>query len=334
METSARSPAIVFAPRQINAYGPDVEYYFARYGDLELHRRMIADRWRTDAFGQALRRAVQPGDVVLDVGTGTGILAMAAARAGAKQVYAVEQSPIAQTAANLVKANGLQDRVKVLRGPASEVQLDEPVDLLVSEWLGHMAFVENMLDDLIDARDRNLADNGRMLPATVDLKLAPIGDPVLFHQFGPGFWRRKILDLDFSSLERLELEQGRALQTRVEPSTILSAPDSMSRLDLATCQRNDPFGTGKLRFEIQRDAVLDGFVGWFTSDLAEDVVLDTSPRQPETHWSQTYFAFSPMPVSAGQTLEVEFGLARDPEEPRHMKVSLHIDGEGRTYTVE
>ena len=295
---------------------------------------MIADRWRTEAFGRAIRQVVRPGDVVLDVGTGTGVLAMIAAQCGAARVYAVEQSPIAQTAANLVKANGLTDKVTVLRGPASEVALDEPVDLLISEWLGHMAFVENMLDDVIDARDRNLADAGRMLPATVDLRLAPIGDPVLFHQFGPGFWRRPVQGLDFSSLERLELEQGRALQTRVEGSTLIAPSMSLRDLDLRACGRDDPFGSGSVTFEIERDAVLDGFAGWFSTALAPDVVLETSPRLPETHWSQTYFAFEPRPVKANDKLVVDFGLERDQEEPRHLKVSLHIEGEGRTYTVE
>ena len=313
---------------------PEVEYYFARYGDLELQRRMVADRWRTRAFARALRETVRAGDTVLDVGTGTGVLAMIAAQAGASQVYAVDQSPIAQTAANLVKANGLQDRVKVLRGPASEVNLDEPVDLLVSEWLGHMAFVENMLDDVLDARDANLAEGGRMLPAEVDLRLAPIGDPVLYHQFGPGFWRRPVQGLDFTSLERVELEQGRALQTRVEPSTLLAEPASLSRLDLATCGRNDPFGSGTVSYTIERDAVLDGFAGWFSTQLSPSVVLDTAPGEPETHWSQTYLAFGPRPVRAGDVVEVEFGLARDPEEPRHLKVTLAIGDDGRTYTVE
>ena len=313
---------------------PRVEYYFARYGDLELHRRMIADRWRTEAFARAIRQAVKPGEVVLDVGTGTGILAMLCASAGAEKVYGVDQSPIAQTAANLVKANGLQDRVKILRGPASEVALDEPVDLLVSEWLGHMAFVENMLDDVIEARDRNLSERGRMLPADVDLRLAPVGDPVLFFQFGPGFWRRKVQDLDFSSLERLELEQGRAWQTRIEQASLLAESASITRLDLKQCARNDPFGAGQLVFEIHRDGMLDGFAGWFTSELAPGITLDTSPRNPETHWSQTYFPFAPRAVRAGEEVTVEFGLARDPEEPRHLKVSLHIGDEGRTYTVE
>ena len=311
-----------------------MEYYFARYGDLELQRRMIADRWRTEAFSRAIRQVVRPEDSVLDVGTGTGILAMVAASAGARRVVGVDQSSIAQTAANLVKANDLRDRVKILRGPASEVKLEEPADLIVSEWLGHMAFVENMLDDVLAARDQNLAPGGRMLPATVDLKLAPLGDPVLYHQYGPGFWRRRVEGLDLSSLEWLELEQGRALQTRVEPSTLIAEPASLVTLNLATCGRDDPYGRGQVAFEIERKAMLDGFAGWFTIGLSDDVQLDTGPHRPETHWSQTYLAFDPMPVSPGDVVQVEFSLERDPEEPRHMKVSLHIDGAGRTYTVE
>src|SRR5688572_17329942 len=118
-----------------------MEYYFKRYGDLELHRRMIADRWRTECFARAIAEAVKKTDVVLDIGTGTGILAMFAAKAGAKRVYAIDQAEIAQTAANLVKANGFGDRVKVFRGPAGELKLEEKVDLLISEWLGHLAFV-------------------------------------------------------------------------------------------------------------------------------------------------------------------------------------------------
>ena len=311
-----------------------MEYYFARYGDLELHRRMVADRWRTEAFARAIRAAVRPGDIVLDVGTGTGILAMIAARAGAARVYAVEQSPVAQTAANLVKANGLQDKIKVLRGPASEVALDERADLVISEWLGHMAFVENMLDDVLDARNRNLADDGRMLPATVDVHLAPLGDPVLYNQFGPGFWSRPIEGLDFSSLERLELEQGRALQTRIEPSSLIAESRSLVRLDLAQCRRDDPFVMGTVTFEIQRDAIFDGFAGWFTCALTDGVPLDTSPHRPETHWSQTYFSFAPVHVKAGDRFEVDFGLIRDPEEPRHLQVRIDAAGQGRTFTVE
>ena len=311
-----------------------MEYYFQRYGDLELQRRMVSDRWRTDAFAAAITAAVRPGDVVLDVGTGTGVLAMLAARAGAKVVYAIDQAEIVKTAANLVKANGLEDRVKIMRGPAGELALPEPVDLIISEWLGHMAFVENMLDDVLAARDANLKPGGRMLPAQVAVRLAPVGDPVLYHHDGPGFWRRPVHGLDFSSLETLELRQGRVLQTRIEPATLLGPAATLVDLDIAEAEPDDAYTAGSTTLEITQDGVLSGFAGWFDCTLAPGVRLDTGPRQPETHWSQSAFAFPPRTVRRGDRLTLEWVLDRHADEPRYMQVGLTLDGDHQVYVVE
>src|SRR5688572_5581324 len=172
---------------------------------------MVADRARTDAFAAAIREVVRPTDAVLDVGTGTGILAMLAAKAGARKVYAVDQSTIAESAARLVVENRLDDRVDVIQGEAAELLLPEKMDLLVSEWLGHTAYVEGMLSDVLAARDNNLAEGGRMIPARVRVMLAPVDDTVLYTNEGPGFWREPIHGIDFSSLEEAELAQGRAV---------------------------------------------------------------------------------------------------------------------------
>ncbi|MEL6186603.1 MAG: class I SAM-dependent methyltransferase [Myxococcota bacterium] len=311
-----------------------MEYYFQRYGDLELQRRMVSDRWRTDAFARAIFEVVNPGDVVLDVGTGTGILAMLSARAGAAQVTGIDFSDVVQTAANLVEANGLSDRVKILRGAAQDLDLDAPVDLIVSEWLGHMAFVENMLDDVIAARDGNLKKGGRMLPAEIDLRLAPLDDPYLYFRDGPGAWRRSVHGLDLSSLEALELRQGRGAQMRVDPSGLLAAGQSVVELDLATAGMEDPYGPRELSFDVERDGVLSGFVGWFDARLSPSVVLSTSPAEPETHWSQTWFPFPPQTVQEGDTLEVRIDMIRDPAEPRHLSIDIETEASSQRYVVE
>lgn len=311
-----------------------MEYYFKRYGDLELHRRMVSDRWRTDAFARAIAKVVRRNDIVLDVGTGTGILAMLAARAGAKRVYAIDQAEIAQTAANLVKANRLERSVRILRGPAREIQLEDDVDLIISEWLGHLAFVEGMLDDVLAARDAHLAKRGRMLPRRVSVLLAPVDDPVLYAHDGPGFWRDPVHGLDFSSLESVELAQGRAIQLRVEPGALLAGGQPLLSLDLLRASADDPWRSGTLEFEIRRDGVLNGFVGWFIADLGENELLDTGPTFPETHWAQSYLAFEPRPVKAGSSLKVRFDLQRDVEEPRHVKLNLRAGKASQTFTLE
>ena len=184
-----------------------MDNYLKAYGDIEMQRRMVSDPHRMNAFHAAINETVQPGDVVLDVGTGTGILAMFAAQAGAKMVYAIDATDIAEIATGLVKANGLSDRIQIFHGRADDLQLDQEVDLIISEWLGNAAFTESMLPAVLDARDHNLAPTGRMLPSKVRLLIAPVDEPILYNGDGPGFWRERIHDLDFSSLQKGELSQ-------------------------------------------------------------------------------------------------------------------------------
>ena len=290
-----------------------MDNYLKPYGDIEMQRRMVSDRPRTDAFATAIKEVVQPGDVVLDVGTGTGILAMLAAKAGAQKVYAVDATDIADVAAELVKINGLSDQVQVFHDWAGEVQLDQKVDLIISEWLGNAALVEGMLPAVIEARDRNLAPTGRMLPSKVRVMIAPLDEPILYHSDGPGFWRERIHDLDFSSLQERELMQGRTVQIRVEPAAVLAPGQALLELDLLAADADDVRSEAELEFVPARDGVLNGFCVWFEAELSPSVTLDTSPFSPETHWAQIYMSFVPRPVRAGERVVVSAELAYDPD---------------------
>ena len=106
------------------------------YAEIEVHRTMICDRVRTEAFRRAIDSVVRHGDVVLDVGAGSGILSMFAARAGAARVYAVERTTVAVVAQELAVANGVAEIVRVIQGDVMDIELPERVDVIVSEWLG------------------------------------------------------------------------------------------------------------------------------------------------------------------------------------------------------
>jgi predicted RNA methylase len=106
------------------------------YAEIEVHRTMLCDRVRTEAFRRAIDSVVRPGDVVLDVGAGTGILSLFAARAGAERVYAVERTTVAVLAQELAAANGVAEVVQVIHGDLRDIDLPERVDVIVSEWLG------------------------------------------------------------------------------------------------------------------------------------------------------------------------------------------------------
>ena len=314
-----------------------MDNYLKPYGDIELQRRMVSDRPRTNAFAAAIREVVRPGDVVLDVGTGTGILAMLAAKAGARKVYAVDATDIAQVATDLVKANGLSDQVQVLHGRADELQLDQGVDLIISEWLGNAAFAEGMLHAVLDARDNNLTPTGRMLPSKVRVLIAPLDEPILYNTDGPGFWRQPIHALDFSGLQEVELSQGRTMQIRVEPAAVLAPGQALLELDLLTASADQVSSQRQLEFVPVRDGVLNGFCIWFEAELSRSVLLDTGPFSPETHWAQTYMSFAPRPVRAGERLELSVDFFYDPNPTavrRDVDVCLGVGERELSYLIE
>ncbi len=313
-----------------------MDNYLKPYGDIELQRRMVSDGPRTNAFAAAIREVVQPGDVVLDVGTGTGILAMFAAKAGARKVYAIDATDIAEVATDLVKANGLSDQIQILHGRAGELQLDHKVDLIISEWLGNAAFAEGMLHAVVDARDHNLTPTGRMLPSKVRVLIAPLDEPILYNAGGPGFWRERIHGLDLSSLQDVELSQGRTMQIRVEPAAVLAPGQALLELDLLTASAEDVRSEGQLEFVPVRDGVLNGFCVWFEAELSRSVILNTGPFSPETHWAQTYMSFSPRLVRVGERVEVSVDFSYDPDPAamrRYVDLRLRVGEHELSYEI-
>ena len=154
---------------------PDVDRIPVRgWADPVEHARMLHDDRRTNDYIAALQRAVQPGDVVLDLGTGSGVLAIAAARAGARHVYAVEASDIADVAERVFAANGVQDRVTLIRGWSRDAELPEPADLLVAEVIGNEPFEEEILETTLDARRRLLKPDAGLIPHTLELVARPV----------------------------------------------------------------------------------------------------------------------------------------------------------------
>ena len=144
------------------------------WADPVEHARMLHDDRRTSDYVAALSQAVRPGDVVLDIGTGSGVLAIAAARAGAKQVYAVEASDIAEAAERVFALNDMGDRITLVAAWSREIELPEPADLLVSEVIGNEPFEEEILETTLDARRRLLKPGARLIPNALTLFARPL----------------------------------------------------------------------------------------------------------------------------------------------------------------
>lgn len=134
------------------------------FGGAPMHVRMLNDRVRTSRLLAAIKAEVRPGDVVVEIGTGTGVLAVAAAQAGARQVYAIEAGPLAAVAREFVRANGVADRVTIVEGWSQAVTVPERGDVFVSETIGNAGFDENLIEIARDAMGRLLKPGARMIP--------------------------------------------------------------------------------------------------------------------------------------------------------------------------
>jgi len=160
---------------------------------LDYHRRLLDDPFRIDAYDRALRALVQPGMVVVDLGTGTGILAMLAARLGAR-VHAVGSTSVADLAEQLIGHNGLGDRIVLHRADATSWTPPQPVDLVFGDWMGRFVVDDGMLDT-VAASAAWLAPGGKCCPGEIEMYLAPAGD---FHVPMTDRWRHSLLGLDLS----------------------------------------------------------------------------------------------------------------------------------------
>ena len=281
------------------------------YDDVEIHRRMVGDEVRTRAFRESIHATVRPGDAVLDVGAGSAILSLFAAQAGARRVYAVERAPgAAALARRVVAANGFSGRVRIIEDAAETAILPEPVNVIVSEWLGVIGVDENMLPPVLVARDRWLKPGGVMIPGAVAAHVAPVHHPAA--ESGRRFLRPAYgLDL-------------RALAPPV-PDEPVWVPEGVSQDDLraepqrvwVTDPRRMPAPQARRAFAARRVFVLRGPVNalaaWFSAAMPGAPCLTDGPGAPRTHWGQYLFPIANGAVAGpSDRLEVGFGCLPTP----------------------
>lgn len=289
---------------------PDADY-FASYSGSEVHRLMLSDHARTDAYRRAIESLVQPGMVVLDVGTGTGILSLFAARAGAARVYAVDNSSIIDVAERIAAANGLEDRIVFRRGRVEEIELPERVDMIVSEWMGFFALAEHMFLSVLHARDRFLAGGGWMMPSRVKLCLTPVQDEKLYREEGLGLWEEPVYGFDYGAMVEYELCDLSTTSQIASKAAPLASTLTVADIDCRTARSADFFFDSVQTFEIERDGVLHGFVGHFEAELAPGIVLSTAADSPLTHWRQSWFPVRRREVRAGDGLRIVMRATED-----------------------
>ncbi|MFT5710925.1 MAG: protein arginine N-methyltransferase 1 [Halioglobus sp.] len=263
--------------------------YRMSYRDVAMHKVMLQDVVRTDAYEKSINEVVGPQHRVLDFGCGTGVLAMFASRAGAKKVIAVDRSPFIKTAKEIAHDNRF-DNIDFHHDDHQSLQLEEKVDVIVSEWMGHCLFYEAMLEPLLAVRDRYLAEGGVMIPAEVSLHAGLVCDEDLLDDLS--FLRDQPYELDFSAIANAPFQQTDLVT--LDPESLLEDTVNLGSLNMHTITKADKPRVFSGVIKPSKKADIFALCAWFSAQLSENVAFGTGPNDMPTHWDQILF---PLPES-------------------------------------
>jgi len=277
---------------------------------VEEHRILIGDNRLQNLYREAIFAAVKPGDVVLDLGTGSGLHAFFACQAGAKKVYAIESGDILEIARNAARKNGFEDRIEFVFGFSNQIELPEKVDVIISN-IGYMG----SLQSLPDAAKRFLKKDGRMVPSMVKNSFVPIEMPK-FYDEKIGFWNEKHYGLDFSTFSPYAINRPHA--NHCTPEHFLAKPEDLAGFDFMKPLKSNY--RWDLNYKATRSGMVHGFLGWYGFRLHEDIWLSTKPplALSPVVWKQPFLPCEkPFEVKAGDKIQVrmEMHMKGSSEEP-------------------
>lgn len=268
---------------------------------LHGHGLMIADAVRMDAYQAALERTVRPGSIVLDVGTGTGMMALMACRLGARRVYAVEPGDSIHLARAAARDSGYADRIEFIQDVSTRVHLPEPADVIVSDLRGVLPVFQQHVPSLADARERLLAPGGVLIPRADTLRAAPV-EAEAHHRLITAPWDEHARGFDLSAARRAALNSWSKAHIRREQ--LVAQPRTWAVLEYGT--RRDPDVRGTLEWTVERPATAHGFAVWFHAELVEGVGFTTGPEGPEIIYGSGFFPWlEPVRLREGDAVEVD-----------------------------
>ena len=269
------------------------------FDQASLHIEMLQDEGRTSAFLQAIRQTVKPGQVVVEIGTGTGVLSVAAAQAGAAKVYAIEAGRVQALASSVFKRNQVDDRVQLLSGWSTSLELPESADVLVAEILGHDALGEGVVDTFHDAIRRFLKPSGMVIPAKIEIFGELVRIPTTtsaryrFEAEILAQWQRAY-GVDFSSLAEGQQSISFGVDAsdtldwlRLSPPVLLGRAEFYPKLVELRCPES-------LDFPVAAKGEANGLLIWFRAHLSPSVTLSTRPQDvsPSGHWRNVVRLFA------------------------------------------
>jgi SAM-dependent methyltransferase len=271
-------------------------------------QRMALDDRRNEAYAQALAQVITPESVVLDLGSGLGILGLMAAQLGAKRVYLVEPENIIAVTQEIVRVNGLSDRVRCLHGEIEKVEIPEKVDVITSVFTGNFLLTEDLLPSLFYARDKYLKPGGVLIPNAAFMEAVPVSVPKLYAD-DIEVWSTPYRNLDHSPARTYASQSLFYYREALSESQYLAEPANLKAMDFYSSTGIDC--KTEVNYTVRESGLCHGWAGWFQMQLG-DRWLSTAPHEPLLHWSWVFLPLDPpISLTAGET--VTFQLQRPPK---------------------
>jgi type I protein arginine methyltransferase len=272
-------------------------YKIAEFG------RMIGDSIRTPAYIEALRKAVTPGCVVLDIGTGTGIFALVSCQFEARQVYAIEPNPAIQIAKEVAEINGFIDRIKFIQGFSTEIDLPEKVDVIVSDLRGVLPLFGKHISAIIDARQRFLAPGGRLIPQSDTLWGAIVESPELYQEFSAP-WADKTYGFDLNPARKRIINSWGLVPNGFSHKMFLTDEKCWGEIEYANIK--DCNLHSSLQWTVNCPGTAHGIALWFDATLAPGITYTTSPKAARLVYGNAFMPLKvPVELAAGDQVSIK-----------------------------
>ncbi|XP_057506810.1 probable protein arginine N-methyltransferase 1.2 isoform X1 [Actinidia eriantha] len=342
--------ALMCDPDEIGGDKTSADYYFDSYSHFGIHEvslaafgceavlclEMLKDTVRTKTYQNVIYKNtfLFKDKIVLDVGAGTGILSLFCAKAGAKHVYAVECSHMADMAQEIVKVNGFSDVITVLKGKVEEIELPVPqVDIIVSEWMGYFLLFENMLNTVLYARNKWLVNNGVVLPDKASLYLTAIEDAE-YKEDKIEFWNN-VYGFNMSCIKKQSMMEP--LVDTVDQNQIVTNCQLLKMMDISKMAPGDASFTAPFKLVAERDDYIHALVAYFDVSFTRCHKLtgfSTGPRSRATHWKQTVLYLEDvLTVCEGEALVGSMTVTQNKKNPRDVDIMIKYSMSGRRCVV-
>ncbi|CAG5958329.1 unnamed protein product [Menidia menidia] len=308
------------------------DYYFDSYAHFGIHEEMLKDEVRTLTYRNSMyhNKHVFKDKIVLDVGSGTGILSMFAAKAGAKHVYGIECSSISEYSERIIKSNHLDSVITIFNGKVEEVELPvEQVDIIISEWMGYCLFYESMLNTVIFARDKWLKPGGLMFPDRASLYVVAIEDRQ-YKDFKIHWWEN-VYGFDMTCIRNVAMREP--LVDIVDPKQVVTNSCLVKEVDIYTVKPEDMSFTSSFCLQIQRNDYIHAVVTYFNIEFTKchkKTGFSTAPDAPYTHWKQTVFYLEDyLTVRRGEEIAGSIAMKPNEKNIRDLDFTFELDFKGQ-----